>query len=189
MGPGAEQTNTGPIRVVPSPTVTGSREAGYPDAPMMGPNAEQTNTGPVRVVPSPTIQNSRDAGYPDTPMMGPNAEQTNTGPIRVMPSQTVIDSRGNPSPVEPDWNAPITKAMPAGMGEWAALAPMIPQQQQQQQQPMPQQAQASPGMPVAAMRARIASTPPWKLSTEDIEQAMAMGIPEQEIWAVPGRVA
>ena len=185
MGPNADQTNTGPVRVVPSPTITGSREAGYPDAPIMGPNADQTNTGPVRVVPSSTVQASRDAGYPDQPMMGPNADQTNTGPIRVVPSQTVIDSRGVPVPVYPDTSDPmhVSKIMP--QQEWAALsafAPPVPVQPPPQAQPM------LGGEPVAVKRARIASTPPWRLTPEDIQWSEDNGY-SNEAWTVPGRVA
>jgi hypothetical protein len=123
-------------------------------------------------------------GYPVEVQQPTNTDPNSEGTPMPPPYNPIPGSQGADPPNTGIPNGEMPVGMAPGMGEWAALAPMIPQQQ-----PMPQQAQASPGMPVAAMRARIASTPPWRLSTEDIEQAMAMGIPEQEIWAVPGRVA
>lgn len=78
----------------------------------------------------------------------------------------------------------VQKVMPNPAGEWAALAPLAPMPMQQ-----PAMAGAAQmGEPVAARRARIASSPPWRLSPEDIDWAEQNGF-GQEAWRVPGRVA
>lgn len=78
----------------------------------------------------------------------------------------------------------VQKVMPNPAGEWAALAPLAP---------MPMQQPAMAGMaqmgePLAARRARIASTPPWRLSEDDLLWSEQNGF-GQEAWGVPGRVA
>lgn len=79
----------------------------------------------------------------------------------------------------------VQKAMPNPAGEWAALAPMAPMPAPTQQQ---QQTPTGWGEPVAVRRARIAATPPWRLSEDDIAWSEQNGF-GQEAWGVPGRVA
>lgn len=82
----------------------------------------------------------------------------------------------------------VQKMMPNPAGEWAALAPLAPMPMQQPQ-PQPAMAGAAQmGEPVAARRARIASSPPWRLSEDDIAWAEQNGF-GHEAWGVPGRVA
>ncbi len=117
---------------------------------------------------------------------------THLDPTVPYPSNADPNSEGVPQsvpeirdPIDPTPPA-VQKAMPNPAGEWAALAPMAPQPQMptQQQPAMPQMG----GEPVAVRRARIASTPPWKLTAEELDWAEQNGY-GQEAWAVPGRVA
>lgn len=79
----------------------------------------------------------------------------------------------------------VQKVMPNPAGEWAALAPLAPMPMQQQPAMV---GMAQMGEPTAARRARIASTPPWRLSEDDLLWSEQNGF-GQEAWGVPGRVA
>ena len=80
---------------------------------------------------------------------------------------------------------PNSQVLPS---EWQALQNVMPQppapQPQQPQMGMPQMG----GEPPAMRRARIASSPPWRLSEDDITWAEQNGL-GNEAWAIPGRGA
>lgn len=128
--------------------------------------------------------------------VGESAPDTSVSPVQgppvIPPPDPPSGGAFPPLPVVPragtEAGGNVQKMMPNPAGEWAALAPLAPMPMQQPQ-PQPAMAGAAQmGEPVAARRARIASTPPWRLSEDDLMWAEQNGF-GQEAWGVPERVA
>lgn len=146
--------------VTPSPTL----------APVVGPSSELGQPGdPTLPLPNPVYG-------------GPGPSRTNDpGIYRELPaipgSSPPVPLPGEPPGGWPDTGLPPPVPLPDYPGRGSGQAPF---NLDPQQGPVG----STPELPVMA-RARIASTPPWRLTEDDYRRAQAMGMPEHEFWSVP----
>lgn len=122
---------------------------------------------------------------PDTPISDPTSEPPRQ--VYTQDDSPLPQPGGAPSPFSSaSGNVQMAPSSPPQQ-EWAALAAYVPPSPSPTpMQPQQQAPQATTGEPVAMRRARIASTPPWRLDPADIEWADANGF-GNEAWSVPGR--
>jgi hypothetical protein len=166
FGSGTATTNTGDVTISPDRT-----QAIAPD----GSTAPVDTNRPLPTAPALT--------QPDPPPVGMGAGPdlavlANYRPQAAgQPAGTLIGAGEHAPPPAP----PLTLT-----DQMTGMPPQQPQIQVPEQQPI----QADPnggGMPLAALKQRLAMTPPWRLSSSDFALAQQYGL-EEDAWKTPTRV-
>jgi hypothetical protein len=114
-------------------------------------------------------------------------------PTAPAPVPTVNPQTGEPT------GLPQAPAPPAPAPDPAAPVQMAPAEQfpvlasfnqsRPAQPPAFTPQQPSGPMPPAILQTKAATTPPWRLRPDEIEEMRAAGVPDDLIWSTPGRVA
>jgi hypothetical protein len=87
-----------------------------------------------------------------------------------------------PQPTAGGASMPPPMPTPEPAPDFAALAPYQPPSM-----PAPEQQPTMQQTPLALLQAQAAAAVPWNLSDDQIQQYLAAGVPEETIFAVPGR--
>lgn len=166
--------------------------------PIVDPNLGQPGDPGYSTTPPPTVApvapgaptselgQPGDPIYPNvapvTPTIGPSVNPDGT-PNYGQPGMRVLP---DPNAAPPPSPLPPNEVTMAPAPEFAALAQYMPAPTPP---PQPRPIQADAGQPPAAlMSAKIATTPPWRLSPEELAYAEQNGLLEHAM-RVPGRVA
>lgn len=162
--------------------------------PMMAPESAPAAPAPPNAIGAGAVPES----ITPTPAAPTNTTDAGGVPREYTPASSTVGSGIPPAP--PEGGPPISMSEPAE--EFAALnsympPPMpvagpevaVPQSESMVQAPPMQAPTPGEGMSPAMLLAEIRSTPPWRLDAQTVQQARSLGIPEEEIWSTPGRMA
>lgn len=194
--PGEQDTSVGGS-VLPQPEAAAA-DPPPPEAPAPGEDTVTVTSrfGVQRTYPRSQWEQIKDSlyirigGWTETPAgappVQPRPEYQPTVPLNrpgVAPQAAPAPPWNPETDPMPTSDAAVSKVLPT---EWQALQGVMPQPMapQPQQQAIPQMG----GEPVAVRRARIAASPPWRLSEDDLMWAEQNGL-DSEAWAIPGRGA
>lgn len=144
-----------------------------------------TSTQPPGVSPPPPAAVPDAAAEPASPPLMTQSSLISSPPADQMPPPPTP----SPSPpVRDDWNtnpgpSPVSEAAPP-MNDWAVMAQAPGLSNTPAFSPTPT---ATPEPTYAMLHSQAASTPPWRLTEDQVNQMRMAGVPEEAIWSVPGR--
>lgn len=181
-GESAPRSETRPPMATSAAPAEGRSPVATPD----GSSSTGNYVNPALLTPAPAPSappNAIGAGaVPDSITPAPPAE----------PGRTVVNQPGSLFDPGLAPGTPADAAQPVGMAEpiqFAALGRYMqppPMPQPEPPAPMPEAPPEMAASP-ALLAAQIRSTPPWRLDEQTVMRARALGIPDEDIFGVPGR--